>query len=179
MAKKPKPDEKPAEPLIEMMMRWAFQHAERILVKHSGEHKDLVPIFAVMGADNKLELIATPWSNDHEKRIAQLLVRAKIKLENAKAYSFISEAWMLAVDKKEYPNAEEYDGVKPSQSERRVEVVAAVAVAKTDTGLDKRMATWEIVRNRSGRIVELKQMGEPYVAKDNVGGVMPSLMDDL
>ena len=31
--------------------------------------------------------------------MAQMLVRAKIKLNHAEAYSFVSEAWMLSVDK--------------------------------------------------------------------------------
>ena len=50
---------KPGEPLIEQMMRMAYEHAERVLVKHGDERSSLVPIFAVM-ADGKLNVIATP-----------------------------------------------------------------------------------------------------------------------
>lgn len=168
---------KPGEPLIEQMMRMAYEHAERVLVKHGDERSSLVPIFAVM-ADGKLDVIATPWSNDEEKRMAQMLVRAKIKLNHAEAYSFVSEAWMLSVDKSEYPNAQAYDGIMPSQSERRVEVVCVTAAAKSETGLDKRFATWTIERNASGRIVALKPMPQPYQGSDNVAGTMTTLMDD-
>jgi hypothetical protein len=172
MKKTPK-DDKP----IDQMMRMAFRHAERVLVKRP-LGATLTPVFATF-KNGKVDILATPWSNDHEKRIAQMLVRAKLKLENCDGYSFVSEAWMLRVDKSEYPDAERYDGVRPSQSERRVEVVAAVAVMKSPTGLDKRMATWTIVRNDKGVIVELKPMGGDYMADANVAGEMPSLMDDL
>jgi hypothetical protein len=168
---------KPGEPLIDAMMRMAYEHAERVLVKHGDERTSLVPIFAVM-ARGELSIVATPWTNDGEKRMAQMLVRAKIKLDHADAYSFVSEAWMLAVDKSEYPNPGAYDGIMPSQSERRVEVVCATAVAKTDSGLDKRFMTWTIVRNGSGRIVALTPMPEPYQGSDNVAGTMTTLLDD-
>ena len=168
---------KPGEPLIEGLMRLAHKHAENVLL-NSPPSTSLTPVFAIF-ANGRLDLIATPWANDAEKRIAQMLVRARLKLDNCDAYSFVSEAWMLSVDKSEYPNAAEYDGIRPSQSDRRVEVVSAVVVAKSETGLDKLFHTWKIERDGKGSIVKLVPMPSPYQGSDNIGGAMAALMDDL
>ena len=165
------------ESLVDAILRMAFQHAERVLLK-SDVGASLTPVFATFAKD-QVDIVATPWSNDEQKRIAQMLVRAKLIMEQCEAYSFVSEAWMLAVNKSEYPNAEDYDGIQPSKSERRVEVVVATAVAKSATGLDKRFSTWAIIRNDQGVIVELKPMKEPYQGADRVGGTMTTLMDGL
>ena len=174
MAKKVK---KKDRPLIDVILEMAFKHAERVLLKTDAAAQ-LVPVFATF-KDGDVDIIATPWNNDEQKRQAQMLIRAKLIMEKCDAYSFVSEAWMLAVNKSEFPNAEDYDGIMPSQSERRIEVVVATAVAKSETGLDKRFSTWAIIRNDQGVIVELKPMKEPYQGADSVGGTMPSLMDDL
>jgi hypothetical protein len=167
---------KDGEPLIDGLLRMAYRHAENVLVK-SPVGTSLTPVFATF-KDGAIELFATPWSSDQEKRIAQMLVRARLKLDNCDAYSFVSEAWMLSVDKSEYPDAEEYDGIRPSQSERRVEVVCVAAVAKTETGLDKKFQTWAIERNAKGQIIGLSPKPSPADV-DSVSGTMLSLMDDL
>jgi hypothetical protein len=169
-------DDKSSEPTIDRMMRYAYEHAERVLVK-GPVGTSLTPVFATFKGKD-IDLVATPWSNDEQKRIAQMLVRAKLKIENCDGYSFVSEAWMLSVDKSEYPDAEEYDGIRPSQSERRIEVVCVAAVVKTETGLDKKFQTWAIERNAQGRIIELNPKPSPADV-DSVSGTMLSLMDDL
>ena len=168
---------KPGEPLTEGLIRLAHKHAENVLL-NSPPSTSLTPVFAVF-ANGKIDIFATPWADDTEKRMAQLLVRARIRLDNAEAYSFVSEAWMLSVDKSEYPNAAEYDGIRPSQSDKRVEVVSAIAVAKSEAGLDKLFHTWKIERDRKGSIVKLVPMPSPYQGSDNIGGAMAALMDDL
>jgi hypothetical protein len=168
---------KPGEPLTEGLIRLAHKHAENVLL-NSPPSTSLTPVFAVF-ANGKIDIFATPWSDDTEKRMAQLLVRARIRLDNAEAYSFVSEAWMLSVDKSEYPNAAEYDGIRPSQSDKRVEVVSAIAVAKSEVGLDKLFHTWKIERDGKGSIVKLVPMPSPYQGSDNVGGAMAALMDDM
>lgn len=168
---------KPGEPLTEGLIRLAHKHAENVLL-NSPPSTSLTPVFAVF-ANGKIDIFATPWADDTEKRMAQLLVRARIRLDNAEAYSFVSEAWMLSVDKSEYPNAAEYDGIRPSQSDKRVEVVSAIAVAKSAAGLDKLFHTWKIERDGKGSIVKLVPMPSPYQGSDNVGGAMAALMDDM
>lgn len=173
------PTEAQAKKLVADLIGMAHGQAENVLVRLSAEHKQLVPTFLVM-TGSRVEIFACPWQSDEQKYMAQDLIRARMKAQGSQAYSFLSEAWMLVVDKDEH-DENERKGVthlQPSQSERRIEVVTAVACAKHDAGMARDFGMWNIVRNDQGDISALETHIFPDGAPIDVGGEFPTLLDD-
>ncbi len=170
-----------AAALVADLMGMAYGQAENVLVKLHTEHKALIPTFLVMSG-TKVEIFACPWQNDDQKHMAQDLIRARMKAQKSNAYSFVSEAWMLVVDRDDFEaqrrSAE--GALQPSKSERRVEVVAVVACAKHDAGMARDFQLWNIIRDATGEITALEKHVLPGDGDgpSSVGGEFPTLLDD-
>jgi hypothetical protein len=172
-------NEAKANALVADLMGMAYGQAHGVLVQRSAEHKQLVPTFLVMtGA--KVEIFACPWQSDQEKYMAQDLIRARMKAQKSQAYSFLSEAWMLVVDQADFEAQKRAESgvLRPSQSERRIEVVTIVACAKHESGMARAFQMWNIIRDDQGTITALEKHILPGDGPESVGGEFPTMLDD-
>jgi len=83
----------------------------------------LVPMWIV--DSGKIDIIATPWQDDHEKRAAVTFVKAKMRELGAKRYVQIAEVWTLVTPKdKGIPESIRLGGRIANHPDRREAVIA-------------------------------------------------------
>jgi hypothetical protein len=167
------------EKLADDLLKLAYDQAERVLL--NSRKGQIVPAFVIVGQDGTRKIIATPWKDDREKRLTLLIIKQALSEINGIAYSLVVEAWMLELDPNEYADAQKSGkDLTPSKSERRIEIVDAFACVKIDAGLRKISKIWEIIRDNTGRVTELKQRHNTSNAAEGqgTGGALASLLDD-
>jgi len=130
----------------------------------------MVPMWIV---DNgELNIIATPWADDHEKRAALTFVRAKMKELKAYRYAQIAEVWALSAAK-EVPESIRLGGSVSTHPDRRE---AVIAIAEDKQGNCIKMTRY-ILRPEHGKAT----LSEPeymfFEAKDTQG-LMTHLLQD-
>lgn len=164
------------EALIEYLTAKAETHARNILIQRG--QKEMVAFWHLVSAHDNF-IIATPWKNDKEKDLEVRFIRSKLKSDNAKAYCFTCEAWMARYDKGEVPANEQWPAIRPSQSPRRIEVVAIFAATRSK----QLMRVLEMIRDPQGKLFDLRL--SPGLGMNDgeeqgkLGGTMPSLFEGL
>ena len=139
---------------LEEMVGLAEDHARRILV---GTKEELLPQWLIVGADDKIEIWATPWSNAGEKRLVVEAMRATLRKGHAKAYSLLVEAWYTVLPASEV--GKEYTGPPPSERPDRQESVVVTAANRDGQAVHRQ---WEIVRSsKGGACIDLRRLDGP------------------
>lgn len=78
-------------------------------IKHIEEGEGVVPHFIAIDAESNLYCYMTPWSGEEEKDAIVELLRAEFRKIKAVGYVFVSEAWVLALEKGEQPPEGSYE----------------------------------------------------------------------
>jgi hypothetical protein len=140
---------------LEEMVGLAEDHARRILV---GTKEELLPQWLIVGADDKIEIWATPWSSASEKRLVVEAMRSTLRQGHAKAYSLLVEAWYSVLPASEAPT--EYTGPPPSERPDRQEAVVVTAANREGEVVYRQ---WEIVRSSKGggKCIDLRRLDGP------------------
>lgn len=152
---------------LDTLLELAEKQARRVLLEE-GE-KQLIPMFALVSAENDITIVGCPWGNDMEKQLMIAALKARARDLNAVALCSVSEAWAtvhgVGVDPESVP--------KPSQSPDRKEMVIAVA---TDGVITKSLIL-NIERDWKGKIRQLvaepKMSGEGMFSGRMVDGILP------
>lgn len=148
---------------LDLLTEMALDHAKTCLIGQPGAQ--MVPCWLIEG-DKRTSIVATPFDGDRSKDFAAFMIRKMLKEENARAYSYVSEAWIATEDLK-HPI-----GLAPRERENRREIVI-ITVADRKTS---RMRIWEIIRGADGTVVELK--ADPVGDEDRFGGRFFNLFGD-
>lgn len=126
---------------LKEMIEGAYEVAKKLV--EEDQEKELVPIFIEMKADGVADILATPFGDDEQKDLLAALLRAKFKADGCTCYIHVSEAWSVCYNRKE-----EWNGLRPSQSERRREVVIFCG---EDIEGKQMMGQAEILRDENNR----------------------------
>jgi hypothetical protein len=145
---------------LDDMIRLAFQHAHTVLIEF--KQKSLIPAFSILKPDQTVAIVGTPWANDEEKKTMLLWMKQYLKDEGSIAYCVVGEAWLATYSQVELRN----DFVMPSKSDRRIEVVIAVAA---DREGHKVMRAHEIIRNTDGAVIGFAEAQAPTSFTDMAG----------
>jgi hypothetical protein len=151
------------EQLLEELMELAHQVGKDIILS-KGE--DLMPMWIIVAADGAYDIVGTPWKDEAEKVITVLAIKAKLREENALAYSLLSEVWQ----------ADAPPGFKPTDPRpwRTVEEAPnrheAMMVIAATPKLHK-MRSWEMHRDESGKVCALGEQKDI----ESAGGRMTQL----
>ena len=150
---------------LDEMIEGMHEHAREMLI--GDEKTQLIPFFHIQFKDRPDSIMATPWRDDHEKRLTVLAIRAALKQFRPSVvnYAMIAEAWMLEQDHK--PTERD---LLPSQSERRKECV----IVSAGDHKGAKMKMWEIIRDDKGKPVDLVAQAE----YDHCEGRMVNLLND-
>jgi hypothetical protein len=165
--------EKDDEALIAFLLDAGEAQARNVLLKD--KVKQLIQLWHIVAPDVNA-IIATPWTDDEGKEMAQHLVREKLTELKAKAYCLTLEGWVSRYDEGEFdPNMKTLPKVMPSGRINRVEIVSIFA----STRAMKKMRMLSIVRNPdTQKIIDLKVMKLGADDGGQVGGSMASLFDE-
>jgi hypothetical protein len=115
--------------------------------------QDLMPSWVMFTRDHKVEIIATPWRNDLEKRLSERSLRDLVRKKQIVAYSFLSEAWLATAPTDWSPDKPLPEAERPAQRADRTEGVIAFA----SDGTIKEWRVWEIIRDWEEQIITLRQ----------------------
>jgi hypothetical protein len=152
---------------LENMIKLAEDQARRVLI---GTREELTPIWLVQ-SEGKVEVTATPWANNDQKRMTVEFMRRRMREQNATAYSLLTEAWYSVISVLEA--AKEYTGPPPSERADRKEAVVAMAADRDGKHIYRH---WEIIRDHQGRTRELRRLDGP---EDRISsGIFDNLLDD-
>lgn len=145
---------------LDDMIELAFNHARSVLIEF--KQPSLVPAFSILGEDRTVDIVATAWATDEERAAMLLWMRRYMKDHNSLAYCVIGEAWSAI-----YSDQELREGfVRPSLSDRRIEVVIAVAA---DREGHKMTRAHEIIRNTDGQVIGFAEARAPASFTDMAG----------
>jgi hypothetical protein len=153
---------------LDQLVNHALAQAKGVLIGSSTAQLD--PTFVIQFKDRPPAIMPAPFSDERQKSAFIAAIRAALKhfRPSVVSYSFLSEAWVAAQDHR--PRAGD---LMPSQRETRKECVL-VSVGDHDGA---RMTMWEIVRDGSGRVVDL--VAEKTPGKDaRFEGRLFNLLDD-
>ena len=142
----------------------AAENAARMFLE-SDDH-EVIPMWHAVQGNNEHALIATPWSNDMEKRIAVEMMRDYFRTFHVKRYAFIVEAWTAQVS----TMREVDEGPRPSEHPDRREVLM---ISAEDRSGETIMGHYYILRPEHGppKLSPLDVM--PY---DQMSGRMMGLL---
>jgi hypothetical protein len=134
---------------IEQMAELAYKFACDIMV---GSSKELMAMFVIQrGGDKKhIDVIATPFRDDNEKRTMVINVALEIADQGCDAWSFLTESWFA------HRTKDEPLGVRPMDDPNRKEGVICLASDGTTTLLH----SWETERDEKGNCVRLVKYDE-------------------
>lgn len=176
------PDE---NPLMEMDDKALIKHiadqaeinARRILITERTA-KQLIPMWHVVTPKINM-IIGTPWRDDDDKGAATFYIRKLLKDDRAKAYCVTSEAWMARYGQGEIDaETEQWPKVRPIDRPNRMECVTIFACTRSE----QIMRVLEMIRDRAGKLIDLKVNPLPGMEGSEeagkLGGVMPTLFED-
>ena len=154
----------------EFERRWKHDvaHAEKTLVKDGF----LAPLFIVVDRDGQIHIVPASFSDEETKRFFIDLVRMTAIAVDADAVIARMESWAVLGD----PPPE---GVSPSQSDRRVEVVAVFMCAHVGKRTMRRASIREIIRNDDGNAVGVWNINLPENDSDQSAGTMFDLLPPI
>jgi hypothetical protein len=153
---------------LEELLDFGREHAEKSLIGVKGAQ--LLPTFHIQFTDRPPAIMATPWRNDREKRMAIGAIRAAIQHFRASidSYSFMTEAWLAT-----QTHAPRSTDLPPSEREDRKECVIITCCNK-DGGF---MRAFEIKRAPDATVCEL--VAEKEAGKcDRFEGPLFNLFED-
>jgi hypothetical protein len=143
------------EECLEAILRVAEIQARQILLELHMPR--LVPIWVMIGGDGKVDILPTPWEDEHEKQSYADMVRILMRKRKVVAYSFLTEAWMAILDEEEFDEktGRPHDGIMEARHRPdRQETVIACACTATMS----RWRRWRIVREATTeRIIKLEE----------------------
>lgn len=125
--------------------------------------ESIPPTFFAIKANGDMAVMMTPWANNEEKEAMLQAVEQLFAKEDVVSYCLVSEAWASKTCFDE--------GVAPSQSTDRVEVVLLTAASHTET----QGKTLRIIRGENGDIIDLEPV-EGNDAMKSVAGRMTTLL---
>jgi len=100
-----------------------FANAAENAMRIFNESGEVVPMWHAEPKEGPHLLIATPWSNDEEKHLAEKTLRLVFADHQVKRYAFISEVWMAQVKSFDEVNS----GPRPSEHPDRREALLITA----------------------------------------------------
>ena len=148
--------------------RWRQElaYAEKALFEDGIVH----PLYAVVGGDGVTIPVAANFEDGQAKDRSLSVVRLLAVASNAIAVIHRAEAWIVAGDLA--------DGISPSQSDRRREVLVVTAQARLKGKTVQRFSLREIERGDDGRPVALRGLQLP-LSDGNLEGPMADLLPPL
>jgi hypothetical protein len=152
---------------LDEMMGHAADQARRVMI---GTKAELTPVWLLVTGRGEIEVFATPWGNNLEKRLTIETMREVMRETRCTAYSLLTEAWMLRVKGAALEDFDDYKGLRPSESPDRQECVVTMAANKAG---EHRYATFETVRNAKGKCIELRPIS---TSEDRWTGVFGNLL---
>jgi hypothetical protein len=153
---------------LEDMVKLAEDQARRVMI---GTKRELTPMWLLVTAKGDVEVFATPWGNNREKRLVIETMRDVMREKRATAYSMLTEAWMLRVQGVGITE-ENYTGPMPSESPDRQECIVVMAANRDG---EHRYQTMETVRAADGTCAEFRSVSKP---EDQFTGIFDNLLDD-
>jgi hypothetical protein len=147
------------------LVELAGDHAKLILIKR---RQPLIPQWLLVDKRGKVELIATPWSNERERDIVAKYLRKHVRESQIEAYSFVIEAWAAIAPE----GWKEGDPRLPNwMRPDRTEIVVALA---TD-GSSVECREWTIQRDHLENVRALAPSEKPADMR-KLGGWMAELL---
>ena len=157
--------------LLKKLADLAELHARNILITEV--EPDLEPFFHIVTPETNM-LVVVPWENNQEKNIVVSVMRHALRERRAKAYCFTSECWLARYDKGDAPIDDfQRPKVMPKDHPNRIECVCIFA----STHSKQAMRVLEMIRDPSGRIVDLKPNEHP-AGEEKFTGTFPGLFED-
>lgn len=99
--------------------------ARKILLEE--RHRELMPTYHLIGADDLHHVIHCPWKNDLQKEMYLSAVKQLARKIHCRAFVFISEGWSVTRN-----TADMFKGPLPSKDPDRIEMVNISARNTTD-----------------------------------------------
>jgi hypothetical protein len=119
------------------------------------------PLFAVLGADGSERVIPASFASPEDKSRAYDLVRLMAIACDAELVMCRAESWLVL--------GQLPDGIAPSQSDRRIEVVSVVMSARVGRRVVQRSSLREIMRDADGKPTGLAEVRLPKGKLDMAG----------
>ena len=140
--------------------RWRhdLNHAEKTLIKDGF----VAPLFIIVGADGATRLVPASFADEEKKAQFMDLARLTAISVDAEMVVLRAESWVVV-------GGDLPDGISPSQSDRRVEVVSVAGSARVGKRIIHRASLREIVRGEDARPTGLKDIALPKGATDAQG----------
>ena len=135
---------------VDTLISLAEQQARNVLLVL--RERSLMPTWVIIDKDGQPRIRATPWENDAEKRLAELLIRLEIRSLQARAYSFVTEAWEALAPKDWDPKTPLPEKDRAANRPEREEVVLAFA----SDGQQRKCCKWVIRRDWNEQIIGLE-----------------------
>jgi hypothetical protein len=142
---------------FEARWRHDLAHAEATLRKDGF----VSPLFVVRGADGTERVIPASFASAEEKALAYDLVRLMAVACDAELVMCRAESWLVLGQLPE--------GIAPSQSDRRIEVVSLTMSARVGKRVVNRSSLREIMRDVDGKPSGLAEVGLPNGKLDMAG----------
>lgn len=139
--------------------RWRhdLSHAEKTLLRDGF----VSPLFVVRGVDGTECVIPASFASPEDKSRAYDLVRLMAVACDAELVMSRAESWLVLGQLPE--------GIAPSQSERRIEVVSLTMSARVGKRVVNRSSLREIMRDTDGKPTGLTEVGLPKGKLDMAG----------
>lgn len=131
---------------LDQMIENMHDHARGVLIGRNDEQ--LMPFFLIQFKDRPDAIMPAPFTGERQKSMLIGAMRAALKhfRPSVVNYSFVSEAWVATQDR-----PPRQGDLTPSQREDKCECVIVSAGDRDGA----RMKMWEIVRDGSGRVIDL------------------------
>lgn len=145
---------------LDGLLALAGHHAQTVLVDL--KMRSLVPTWVLVNDNAQVQIVGTPWDDEHEKNRVARKMRFEMRRRKTIAYSFVTEAWTATVEAHELDleRRELKDPMrKPAHRADRQEVVIACAADKSGVMLWRQ---WRIVRDWQDQIVRLEEKPFPF-----------------
>jgi|SRR5215469_3391699 len=124
---------------------------EMLLVKR---HKELVPVYHLIGKENDHHIMYCPWRNDFDKKLHFAAVRTHARKIGCRAFSFVSEGWSV-MRPKDNPG-----GPQPRDDPNRIEIVNISAVNHSGAKTKHLHMVRDLSPGMNNRLIGLELMSE-------------------
>ena len=155
--------------LLDKLIELAYNHAAKQLL--ALKRRELQPTWLLINEEGNARILATPWRNDLEKRLAELFMKVQMAEHGTVAYSFVTEAW-ASIPPEGWRPGQPRTFPEPRNDPARREMVIALAA----TSDSHRMKSWLIHRNHLEQIAGLEEHKD---FPSDSGGVFESWLADL
>jgi hypothetical protein len=145
-------DPKPLTP--EELLELDIEHVRQVLI---GSKDQFLTTFTLVKRNGHIDICATPWENDKDKREMVFSVCLQALKEDVVAYSWASEAWFASSS---FTGSKEQQappvGPRPMDRPDRREGIVII----TGNGKEHKFKCLEILRDESGACKELELQEE-------------------